>query len=437
MSAAVKEGGADAPSSLFCRDCGAILAPAGEPIDLEVVRNHWKSCQSAAAFERRKRVGLEPDWLPLSHTAMVSFDACELQHSLGYGPDRVWVDSGDAANLGNELHALAEAIRDDKPYEIGSWLPLGEDDDYHFMKAKLEQLVKREIEGWPMLTDERATYEAILTHDWEVRPGLRAEWRGKIDWLVIDEQRGIAWIIDWKTGRKIDYEKDKVQRKEYALAVIRNHPGVWKVYAKTIYLRFGKAVPHQGGDVFDAGDVEQFAVVLEAKVRRLARVVKDGEEPKASPGEQCRLCDYAHKCPAAEKLLTPLEIHFKDGVIQVPKALVSEEEIQAAALALFQLDKLAGDLKKALKTIADKRPIEVNGGSYRNWKKSAKRVRDLEAVIDFLRNQDVPYTEFLNFNHQTGKKFLEDFPQLEQFLVEVEDRYPEFRWKKDAREAKN
>jgi CRISPR/Cas system-associated exonuclease Cas4 (RecB family) len=398
-------------------------------------------------LQRRIRNWEEPGWLPISFTSLWRYEECPRQFWLAIQSGlRI---GGDPADEGTEAHAVAESVQAGEEHLESGKLPLNAE-NYFDLKNKLVAAGR----------DEGALTELELFYEWDVKPGLRAQLRAFIDHAVVDRRGGRARIRDYKTGRVRKWDEHEVQRKTYSLVLVKQPEfgDIWEVEAQTNYLRW-EEVGKGRVDIFDLGDLEEFALALEAKVRELAENLeraKAGDEDAFPPTprlDNCRLCDFAHKCPAAQKLLSPyklvlpvihhyikkrgskeetLEVKEKPLEIMVPERVQTDADLAAMALAAWQLEAVLSGIKKVLDETGRLVEIPGTGYAYGPWITTTKKVRDIEGVIAYATEHELPINELVSFNGQQGKKYLDplEHPFLAELAEEVPSRYPKREFRK-------
>ena len=158
---------------------------------------------------------------PWSYSRIKSFEQCPKQfYHLKVVKDYKEPISF-AMNYGNEFHRAAEEyVRDDKE------LPR----KFLFAKDALDVLNAKK-------GDKLCEHRMGLTE--KLDPcGFRAEgvwWRGIVDLLIIDVEEGLAWVVDYKTGKSAKYA-DKGQLELMALATFKHFPFVKEVRAGLLFV---------------------------------------------------------------------------------------------------------------------------------------------------------------------------------------------------------
>ena len=153
---------------------------------------------------------------PWSYSRIKSFEQCPKQfYHLKVVKDYEEPISF-AMNYGNEFHKAAEEyVRDSKD------LPK----KFLFAKAALDVL--NEKEGSKLCEHKMGLTESLDPC------GFMAKgvwWRGIVDLLILDVDKKIAWVVDYKTGKSARYA-DKGQLELMALATFKHFPFVEEVRA--------------------------------------------------------------------------------------------------------------------------------------------------------------------------------------------------------------
>jgi hypothetical protein len=159
-----------------------------------------------------------------------------------------------------------------------------------------------------------------------------ARYRAKID--CFHREGAVGCVTDWKTQRKIppqgEVDRDQ-QLRTYAWAMSLLHPEIDEWIVRTVYVRYGMAVRRC------VLRREDLAGVRDEIERKIARIAGDRKfEPKL--GAHCTVCDYAHRCPAFQKL-------YANDQLPVP---TDADTAREAALALIVAQRRAKDLRDRL-----------------------------------------------------------------------------------------
>ena len=133
----------------------------------------------------------------------------------------------DAMIYGNQFHKACEDY-------IGKGEPLPE--RFMYIKDALDKLNQRE---GVKICEQRLGVTANLE---PCTFGARNVWfRGIVDLAILDEDSGIGWIIDYKTGKSAKYE-DKGQLELMALAIFAHYPKITSIRAGLLFVVANKLV---------------------------------------------------------------------------------------------------------------------------------------------------------------------------------------------------
>jgi hypothetical protein len=164
---------------------------------------------------------------PWTYSRLHSFETCAKQ----YFHTKVTVEYPDDPNseyliYGNRLHAAAEHyVRDKVP------LP----DHFQYLKAPLDALMKkgdmRLCEYQMGLTVELEPCTYFAKNIW---------WRGVVDLLILDSKKGIARVVDYKSGKDKYADKDQIEL--MALGVFKHFPVVNTVHGALFFAVAGTLI---------------------------------------------------------------------------------------------------------------------------------------------------------------------------------------------------
>jgi RecB family exonuclease len=133
----------------------------------------------------------------------------------------------DAMIYGNQFHKACEDY-------IGKGEPLPE--RFMYIKDALDKLNQRE---GVKICEQRLGVTANLE---PCKFGARNVWfRGIVDLAILDEDSGIGWIIDYKTGKSAKYA-DKGQLELMALAIFAHYPKITSIRAGLLFVVANKLV---------------------------------------------------------------------------------------------------------------------------------------------------------------------------------------------------
>ena len=133
----------------------------------------------------------------------------------------------DAMIYGNQFHKACEDY-------IGKGEPLPE--RFMYIKDALDKLNQRK---GVKICEQRLGVTANLE---PCSFGARNVWfRGIVDLAILDEDSGIGWIIDYKTGKSARYA-DKGQLELMALAIFAHYPKITSIRAGLLFVVANKLV---------------------------------------------------------------------------------------------------------------------------------------------------------------------------------------------------
>lgn len=133
----------------------------------------------------------------------------------------------DAMIYGNQFHKACEDY-------IGKGEPLPE--RFMYIKDALDKLNQRK---GVKICEQRLGVTANLE---PCTFGARNVWfRGIVDLAILDEDSGIGWIIDYKTGKSAKYA-DKGQLELMALAIFAHYPKITSIRAGLLFVVANKLV---------------------------------------------------------------------------------------------------------------------------------------------------------------------------------------------------
>lgn len=172
-----------------------------------------------------------PAW---SYSSMKTFEQCPRKfYHLKVVKD-VKEDKIDTL-YGTELHkACEEYVRDDKP------LP----GQFSYVKSVLDNLKNR---PGKILCEYKLALNADLQPCEYFAPDVW--WRGVVDLLILDEDEGVARVVDYKSGKSTKYA-DTGQLELMALAIFKYFPKITKVKAGLLFV-VAKAFPKASYTVDD------------------------------------------------------------------------------------------------------------------------------------------------------------------------------------------
>ena len=206
-----------------------------------------------------------------SYSSATTFEKCPKQYHHLYVLKDVKNDSNSEVLLyGNAVHKAAEMFM-----RHGEPLP----EKFSQFQPTLERLAQ--IPG-----DKYCEYKVGLTRD--LKPtGFFSDdvwWRGAIDLLVIDNEKKLATVIDYKTGKSSQYA-DTRQLSLLSVAVFKHFPEIETIKAGLVFLVCKDLVrEHYGVDMVDDLFEEWSALT-----KRMDAAHESGTF-NAVPNFSCRFC---------------------------------------------------------------------------------------------------------------------------------------------------
>lgn len=164
-----------------------------------------------------------------SHSALKNFETCPRQyHELKVLQNYPAKDTAQTL-YGKDLHKAAELyIRDGEP------IPL----QFNFIQEMLDSLLKKDGDKHPEM--EMAVTVDLRDCDFHDKN----RWvRGIADLVILNEDEGIAWIVDFKSGS--DKYPDKGQLDLMALLVFAKYPAIERVNSALLFVVKNTIVKHK------------------------------------------------------------------------------------------------------------------------------------------------------------------------------------------------
>lgn len=282
--------------------------------------------------------------------------ACQFSFS-SHAPRVPWEPSSPAAEHGNAVHALGEAIVEGREVECSA-----EVEPYRAPLAEASESLRRE--GWrlsaevPIAYDPRARSARVLRKGGGHRAysDVRAsEMPGTAD--VVGGKPGRLIIADFKTGRGA-----------------REHSAIETVQMRVLAVAFAAAYKLDSAEValihVEPGDYridrcELFAWDLEESADQLAALM-DVVDPVPQPGAHCTSmwCPIRAVCPATiaavERINGEAARAFPSGMLEVD----DDDKAKAARVALKLYDERSEALRRSLHDYVRHRgPIDMGDGT--------------------------------------------------------------------------
>lgn len=165
---------------------------------------------------------------PTSYSNIKAFEQCPKQfYHVKHLQEHPFIET-DAILEGNAFHTAAE-------HYIGEGTPLPK----KFMYAKniLDSLNKKPgvkyVEKKLGITEELVPCSFFSKTVWI---------RGIIDLLIVDRERGLAWVIDYKTGKNTRYA-DTDQLELMALLTFASYTDITEIRAGLVFVKANELIP--------------------------------------------------------------------------------------------------------------------------------------------------------------------------------------------------
>lgn len=164
-----------------------------------------------------------------SHSSLKQFETCQRQYHEIKVLKKWPFEQGEQALYGEQLHLAAELYVKD-----GTALP----PQFAFIKPVLDALLAKKGTKYP--EHEMALDEQLNVVPWD-SPDVWV--RGIADLLIIDEEEGVAWCIDYKTGS--DRYPDTNQLDLMSLMVFKHFPEVHEVRSALLFVVKNSMTKHK------------------------------------------------------------------------------------------------------------------------------------------------------------------------------------------------
>ena len=155
-----------------------------------------------------------------SHSSLKDFEGCPRRYYATKVLKLYPYKEDEKQRYGNELHKAAELyIKDSKP------LP----ERFAYIQPLIDTLMAKP--GRKLAEQKMALNASLQPRGWFDKD----VWvRGIADMLIIDDDRKVAWVADWKTGS--DKYPDMDQIKLMAAMVFAHHPYIEKVHGALFFV---------------------------------------------------------------------------------------------------------------------------------------------------------------------------------------------------------
>lgn len=323
-----------------------------------------------------------------SHTATDQYDTCPKLFDFARN-QRLPRHGSDALDVGAAIHQVLEEYG--RHLFAAGWSEDREALEACCQKARAQvagdavpdfDAIAERLPEIPFKPDlmEDARFELRLAWDpdWKLLPewfDKRTRYRQVIDCVHREGAMGV--VTDWKTARRIPSQEEArrdPQVRGYAFGMSLLWPRVEEWLVRLVFVRYGYAVR----EVLLHRD--ELAPVREEIEGKMARIDAD-RAFSARIGPHCHWCDYAHRCPAFQKL------YAEDHVGQVASA----EDARQAFETLTVLQRREKDLRERIQAYVDHAgPIPVGEQLYGYREERTLRFDDPAAVGNALAGQGVP-----------------------------------------------
>lgn len=155
-----------------------------------------------------------------SHSSLKQFETCQRQYHEIKVLKKWPFEQHESALYGEQLHLAAELYVKD-----GTPIPPA----FAFIKPTVDALLSKKGDKYP--EHEMALDEQLNVVDWK-DPTVWV--RGIADLLIIDEEDGIAWCIDYKTGS--DRYPDTNQLDLMSLMIFKHFPEIQEVRSALLFV---------------------------------------------------------------------------------------------------------------------------------------------------------------------------------------------------------
>jgi hypothetical protein len=155
-----------------------------------------------------------------SYSALKAFETCARQyHEMSVLKNYPW-EEGEQQLYGREMHKAAENY-------INRRTPLPK--QFAYMQDVLDTLLKKK--GIKLAEQKLAMNHKLEPCKWMAKD----VWvRAVVDFLILNEEDGIAWAVDWKTGNSKYADKDQLD--VMSLAIFEHYPAIQTVKSALVFV---------------------------------------------------------------------------------------------------------------------------------------------------------------------------------------------------------
>lgn len=164
-----------------------------------------------------------------SHSSLKQFETCQRQYHEIKVLKKWPFEQHESALYGEQLHLAAELYVKD-----GTPIPPA----FAFIKPTVDALLSKKGTKYP--EHEMALDEQLNVVPWD-SPDVWV--RGIADLLIVDEEEGVAWCIDYKTGS--DRYPDTNQLDLMSLMIFKHFPEIKEVRSALLFVVKNSMVKHK------------------------------------------------------------------------------------------------------------------------------------------------------------------------------------------------
>jgi len=214
---------------------------------------------------------------PWSFSKAKAFDTCPKQFYHEKILKEYPFEETEATRYGTEFHKACEDY-------IGKDTPLPK--KFGFIEPTLEALNNKR--GVKVCEKKLGLTEDLEPCDFFDR---RVWFRGIADLIIVDILAGVAWVIDYKTGRSSKYA-DKGQLELMALSVFKHYPQVTKVKAGLLFVIAGSLIK-------ETYEIDSESILWEKWLAKYAKmkIAFDKEVWNPRPSGLCKRHCPVMECP--------------------------------------------------------------------------------------------------------------------------------------------
>lgn len=341
-----------------------------EEID-KIVKPAWHSADDPDSYQRRVRSGFYPnEWFPISHSQIAVYDTCPKRYYFE-NVVRLEKESGEAAELGNDLHGIqleiAELGIEGARNFVSAMVSLSKTREWKKLKEALDQIaIKRE---YLLSAEQRHHWTWPVRREYDDRE-LKVQFEAKIDLVFLNPFENWIEIIDGKSSDDVAANVDHDQQGLTYASILSTNLELAPFFesAQIIFTQAQWAKGRLVSTTFSLDELREWLRFLKEKVKRIVNDID--YEPRT--GVHCQWCPFIFKCEAAQKKLPPVvRIAERD----LPVNIASLDEAQQAAEGVAYLraivrrleSGLAGYLRFLEQTGAAGGPakLEIPGGTWR------------------------------------------------------------------------